>query len=172
VHSASAEQSDGGPAHCTQPRGGFNRRSGAVAWTLALTDTFHSTSRLDVSLLLLPSAKPLKDRARVTLHAFTMETIAEVRLHEAKQVRARQPGVCTNSFGRATLLLPGAPFHPPPSFRRCHDRWRVVLDAAPLRSTAGRDAFLKVLAGGSAVSILRSRIARRTTTNIPHAVDG
>ena len=35
---------------------------------LAPPETFKATNRVDVSLTLLPSAKPLKDRARVHLH--------------------------------------------------------------------------------------------------------
>src|SRR6058998_3853322 len=85
VHSASAEQAMAGQRTALN-LAGVSTDDLARGMTLALTDTFHSTSRLDVSLLLLPSAKPLKDRARVHFHAFTMETIAEVRLHEAKQV--------------------------------------------------------------------------------------
>src|ERR1700757_2956755 len=38
---------------------------------LAPPETFRATARADVSLSLLPSAKPLKDRARVHLHAYT-----------------------------------------------------------------------------------------------------
>src|SRR5208282_1043298 len=45
--------------------------------TLATADTFHSTSRVDTLLSLLPSAKPLKDGARVHFHAYTSETIVE-----------------------------------------------------------------------------------------------
>ena len=43
---------------------------------LAPPSTFHPASRVDVSLTLLPSGKPLKDRARVHLHAYAFETIA------------------------------------------------------------------------------------------------
>jgi hypothetical protein len=49
--------------------------------TLATADTFRSTSRVDVLLSLLPSAKPFKDGARVHFHAYTSETIAEARLY-------------------------------------------------------------------------------------------
>src|SRR6202035_531298 len=38
---------------------------------LAPPSTFQSSSRMDVSLSLLPGAKPLKDRARVHFHAYT-----------------------------------------------------------------------------------------------------
>src|SRR5882724_1315796 len=53
---------------------------------LAPPSTFTSTSRLDVTLTLLSSARPLKDRARVHLHAHTVETIATVSLFGKKQL--------------------------------------------------------------------------------------
>ena len=43
-------------------------------------EEFRSTSRVDVSLTLLPGAKPLKDRGKVHLHFYTTETTAEVVL--------------------------------------------------------------------------------------------
>ncbi len=46
---------------------------------------FQPTQRLTVSLDLLRSAKPLRDGARVHFHAFTAETIAEVKLLGGKQ---------------------------------------------------------------------------------------
>ena len=55
---------------------------------LAPTSTFRSVSRCDVLLSLLPSAKPLKDRARVHLHIHTAETIATVALFDRKQISA------------------------------------------------------------------------------------
>jgi len=77
----------------------------ARGMTLAPPDKFHATSRIDVSLNLLASAKPLKDRARVHLHAFTFETIAEVALYSengaAKQI---QPGA--SAYGQLRLVEP------------------------------------------------------------------
>jgi selenocysteine-specific elongation factor len=160
VHGASAEQARAGQRTALN-LAGISTDDLARGMTLALTDNFHSTSRLDVSLSMLPSAKPLKDRARVHLHAFTMETIAEVRLHEAKQVAPGGHGYAQLRLAEPTLLLPGDRFILRQFSPVVTIGGGVVLDAAPLRSTAGRDAFLKVLTGGSAVSILRSRIARR-----------
>ena len=54
---------------------------------LAPPDTFRATQRADVSLSLLPSAKPLKDRARVHLHAYTLEMVAEVALYGEKAIK-------------------------------------------------------------------------------------
>ena len=72
----------------------------ARGMTLAPPATFHSTSRLDVSLSLLPSARPLKDRARVHLHAYTYETIATVALFGDETIEAGRRSIC------ATTVLP------------------------------------------------------------------
>ena len=47
---------------------------------LVPTGLFRASQRLDVEINLLASARPLKDRARVHLHAYTAETVAEVVL--------------------------------------------------------------------------------------------
>ena len=55
--------------------------------TLAPPATFEATRRADVRLRLLSSApRPLKDRARVHFHSYTMETVAEIVLHERKEL--------------------------------------------------------------------------------------
>ncbi|MGA2020522.1 MAG: EF-Tu/IF-2/RF-3 family GTPase, partial [Candidatus Sulfotelmatobacter sp.] len=54
--------------------------------TLVPPATFEKTRRADVLLRLLASAtRPLKDRSRVHLHAYTMETVAEIVLFEGKE---------------------------------------------------------------------------------------
>src|SRR5271163_1283650 len=74
--------------------------------TLATADTFRSTSRVDVQLSLLPSAKPLKDGARVHFHAYTSEAVAEVRLYGVKQLKAGEDGFAQFTFAEPMLLLP------------------------------------------------------------------
>jgi len=77
---------------------------------LAPPDTFRTTDRLDVSLALLPSARPLKDRSRVHLHTYTSETIAEVRLYEHKQLDPGQSGYAQLRTNDRLLVLPGDRF--------------------------------------------------------------
>src|SRR5581483_11745154 len=77
---------------------------------LAPPDTFRTTDRLDVSLALLPSARPLKDRSRVHLHTYTSETIAEVRLYEHKQLDPGQSGYAQLRTNDRLLVLPGDGF--------------------------------------------------------------
>jgi selenocysteine-specific elongation factor len=54
---------------------------------------FRPTRRVSVKLNLLPSAKLLRDGARVHLHAFTAETIAKVSVLGAKHLQPGQTGL-------------------------------------------------------------------------------
>src|SRR6266481_8882809 len=69
---------------------GLSTEELARGMTLATAGTFRFTSRVDALLSLLPSAKPFKDGARVHFHAYTTETIAEARLHRAKEHGTKQ----------------------------------------------------------------------------------
>ncbi len=70
---------------------------------LAPPGTFQATDRMDCSLQLLLSARPLRNRARVHFHCWAGETVAEVVLLEGKeldpgggayaQLRLAEPGV-------------------------------------------------------------------------------
>ena len=165
VHGASAEQAMAGQRTALN-LAGVSTDDLARGMTLALPDTFHSTSRLDVSLSMLPSAKPLKDRARVHLHAFTMETIAEVRLHEAKQVAPGGHGYAQLRLAEPPLLLPGDRFILRQFSPVVTIGGGVVLDAAPLPKTKSVQDFLELLERGSEKTILEARIGRRG----PHGV--
>ncbi len=83
---------------------------------LATADIFVPTSRLDVSLSLLPSAKPLKDRARVHFHAYTSETIATVVLGDGKAVRTRRDCVRATLSDKAGLAVAQRSIYSPPVF--------------------------------------------------------
>jgi selenocysteine-specific elongation factor len=77
---------------------------------LAPSDTFRATKKIDVSLSLLSSAKPLKDRARVHLHAYTSETIAEVALYDRKVIKPCETAFAQLRMADPALLLPGDRF--------------------------------------------------------------
>jgi selenocysteine-specific elongation factor len=146
----------------------------ARGMTLAPPATFQSTRRVDVQLRLLPSAPhPLKDRARVHFHSYTMETVAEVVLSRpnvpdpahARTARPQlQPG--QTAFARlklpeAALLLPGDRFIIRQFSPVVTIGGGVVLDAAPLLRMPGQSEFLQALADGTPETILQARIARR-----------
>jgi selenocysteine-specific elongation factor len=131
--------------------------------TLAPPDTFKSTRRVDVSLSLLPSAKPLKDRARVHLHAYTSETVAEVALYTDKVVRPGTTAHAQLRLQEPALLLPGDRFILRQFSPVITIGGGAVLDATPL-PRAKKDIvvpFLQVLAGGKLETVLKARIARR-----------
>ena len=91
VHGQAAEQAVAGQRTALN-LAGVTTQEMARGMVLAPPSTFHATSRLDVSLTLLPSAKPLKDRARVHLHAYTFETIATVVLFSEIRTKANFAG--------------------------------------------------------------------------------
>ncbi|HLW53884.1 MAG TPA: selenocysteine-specific translation elongation factor [Candidatus Angelobacter sp.] len=135
----------------------------ARGMTLSSPGVLESTQRIDVRLSLLKDSRPLKNRSRVHLHAFTSETIAEVVLHEQTELR---PG--TSAFAQLrtvdpVLLLPGdrailRQFSPVVTIGGA-----FVLDAFPLpRQKPGeRVSFLKTLGEGTREQTLLARIARR-----------
>jgi selenocysteine-specific elongation factor len=130
---------------------------------LAPAEAFQSTKRVDVSLSLLPSAKPLKERARVHLHAYTSETIAEVRLYDQKQVAPGESAYAQLRMDDPALLLPGDRFILRQFSPVVTIGGGTVLDAAPALK-AKKEALgplLKLLAKGDPEESLRARIARR-----------
>lgn len=77
---------------------------------LAEPGRFEPTSRLDVRLMLLPSAKRLKDRARVHFHHGSSETIAEIHLLSGKELTPGSSGLARLRLAGMTLALPGDRF--------------------------------------------------------------
>ena len=130
---------------------------------LAPPDTFRATRRVEVSLSLLPSVKPLKDRARVHLHAYTSETIAEVRLYEDRVLKPGGSAYAQLRMAEAELLLPGDRFIVRQFSPVVTVGGGVVLDAMPLVRTRKAVALpsLRILNSGQRESAVRSRIARR-----------
>ncbi len=132
--------------------------------TLATADTFHSTSRVDTLLSLLPAAKPLKDGARVHFHAYTTETIAEARLYATKQLKPGDEAYAQLRFAEPMLLLPGDRFIVRQFSPVVTIGGGVVLDASPAAGKQRAEdatAFLKVMRDGSPEQVLAARVARR-----------
>jgi selenocysteine-specific elongation factor len=167
VHGAAADQAMAGQRTALN-LAGISTDDLSRGMTLAAPDTFQSTSRLDVSLSLLPSAKPLKDLARVHFHAFTMEAIAEVRLHGAKQIAPGGQGYAQLRLAEPTLLLPGDRFILRQFSPVVTIGGGVVLDAAPMpkMKTKHVQEFLTLLEHDPAEAMLDARIARRG----PHGI--
>jgi selenocysteine-specific elongation factor len=137
----------------------------ARGMTLAAPDLLEPTQRFEVELSLLKDAKPLKDRARVHLHAFTSETIAEVSLHEGAELKPGATALAQLRSEDPLLLLPGdrvilRQFSPVITIGGAR-----VLDAFPLsRQKQKKDArikFLQMLVADDLTERLLARIARR-----------
>lgn len=132
----------------------------ARGMTLAPPDTFRSTNRIDVSLSLLPSVKPLKDRARVHLHAYTSETIADVALAGEKVLKPGETTYARLRSAEPVLLLPGDRFIVRQFSPVVTIGGGVVLDASPLTRSLRKDSNLEALASGDRKAVAQARVAR------------
>jgi selenocysteine-specific elongation factor len=144
----------------------------ARGMTLGPPENFHPTARADISLSLLKNARPLRDRARVHLHTYTAETIAEVIIYGRKQLAPGQDGYAQLRIAEPMLLLPGDRFILRQFSPVVTIGGGVVLDAAPLtKKTAPeqRLEFLQKIAKDSREEILAARISRRQTAGLPLA---
>jgi len=144
--------------------GGVTKEELARGMMLAPPATIHTTNRLDGSLALLPSARPLKDRARVHLHAYTAETIAEVVLYGAKQLAPGQSGFAQLRTAEPMLLLPGDRFILRQFSPVVTIGGGTVLDAAPVAGKGAKakaEALLPLMAEGTAAEVLTARVVRR-----------
>jgi len=77
---------------------------------LAAPGLFQATSCLDCALNLLPSARPMKNRARVHFHSGTAETVAEVVLLDSKELPPGRQGYAQLKLASPGLFLPGDRF--------------------------------------------------------------
>lgn len=174
VHGAAAEQAIAGQRTALN-LAGVEIAELARGMMLTPPGMFRSTKRVSVTLDLLRSAKPLRDRARVHLHTFTAETIAEVSLLGAKQLQPGESGLGRLKLDDPLLLLPGDRFiirQFSPVITLGGGR---VLDAAeePRRMKASmRLAFLQTIANAEVETALKLRVARRAEAGltISHAV--
>ena len=130
---------------------------------LASTDLLQTSSRIDVKLSLLPSAKALKHGARVHLHAFASETIATVNLYEDKQLKPGAKAFAQLRLSDPLLVVPGDRFIIRQFSPVVTIGGGVVLDVAPIQKMplGARFEFLKTQAVGGPKAKLLARIARR-----------
>jgi selenocysteine-specific elongation factor len=135
--------------------------------TLIVPATLAPTHRFEAWLELSADAKPLKDRARVHLHAFTAEVIAEVALHGMKELKAGAQGFAQLRIAKEDepmLLVPGDRF----IMRQFSPVITIgggrVLDAHPHNKRLSGEPlqqFLTTLRDGTPAEQLFARIRRR-----------
>ncbi|MFI5114439.1 MAG: selenocysteine-specific translation elongation factor [Terriglobales bacterium] len=174
VHGSAAEQAAAGQRTALN-LAGISTEDLARGMMLAPAETFSSTSRVDAIVSLLFTAKPLKDGARVHFHAHTMETIAEVRLYGAKQLRPGEEAYAQLRLAGPALLLPGDHFILRQFSPVVTIGGGVVLENAPPAKIAGREqyaGFLRVLSGDDRGARLLARVTARGTRGltIPEAI--
>ncbi len=125
---------------------------------------FRPTRRVSVKLNLLPSAKTLRDGARVHLHVFTAETVAEVQLLGTKQLKPGESGLARLKLDEAVMLLPGDHFIVRQFSPVITIGGGVVLDALePGRRTRAEDrlSFVRAVESADAAGVLSARVGRR-----------
>ena len=168
VHGAAAEKAIAGQRTALN-LAGVEVSELARGMMLTPAGLFRPTTQVSVDLNLLLSAKPLRDRARVHLHAFTAETIAEVSLLEGKQLKPGQSGLARLKLDAPLLLLPGDRFIVRQFSPVITIGGGVVLDGAePARRVKAdeRLAFVKTVAVADLGTVLLARVERRGTAGL------
>jgi selenocysteine-specific elongation factor len=163
VHGAAAEQAIAGQRTALNLAGTATDNL-ARGMTLMHHGVFHTTLRANVQLSLLPSAKPLRDRARVHLHVHTSETIAEVAVFGGKPLQPGQSGFAQLRFREPLLVLPGDRFIIRQFSPVVTIGGGAVIDAAPPVKGVSADQtvrFLETVSRGTPPEMLAARVARR-----------
>ena len=162
VHGAAADEAVAGERTALN-LAGVEKQDVERGMVLAASGRLETSSRMDVKLSLLSSAKALKSGARVHLHAFTSEVIATVNLLDGKQL---QPGGETFAQLRLSaplLLVPGDRFIVRQFSPVVTIGGGVVLDTFPGKKFPGTAHLdlLKALNSDESTKALLARIARR-----------
>lgn len=144
VHGKSAEHAVAGQRTALNLAGASTEEL-SRGMMLAPVSTFQATSRVDVELSLLPSAKPLKDRARVHFHSYTSETIASVVLYGKKQVNPGESAFAQLRLSEATLLWPGDRFIIRQFSPVITSGGGVVVENAPAKKVKNRGEYAQLL---------------------------
>ena len=130
---------------------------------LATPGKFRKTRRLDVRLELLPSVRKMKQGARVHFHAGTVETIAEVSFHGAKELLPSGSAFANLKLQDEILVLPGDRFIVRQFSPVLTIGGGAVLDPLarrPMLRDTGRVKFLEALEGGNHEEILAAMTER------------
>ena len=144
VHGKSAERAVAGQRTALNLAGASTEEL-SRGMMVAPVSTFQATARVDVELSLLPSAKALKDRARVHFHSYTSETIASVVLYGKKQVSPGESAFAQLRLSEATQLLPGDRFIIRQFSPVITSGGGVVIDNAPPKRVKNTGEYVQLL---------------------------
>jgi selenocysteine-specific elongation factor len=172
LHGGSSDRAEAGQRTALNLAGATTEEL-ARGMALAPPGLLRATKTLDVSLSLLSTAKPLKNRARVHLHAFASETIAEVVLYGDETLRPGSDGFAQLRLEEPVLLLPGDRFILRQFSPVVTIGGGAVIDAAPLPRSQTRKlkpqaviGAIRELQSGTREAVLFARIARRGTEGL------
>ena len=136
----------------------------ARGMVLTAPGLFRASQRLTVRVDVLGSAKPLRDGARVHLHAFAAETVAEVKLLEGKLIKAGEAGYARLKLDEPLLVFPEDRFiirQFSPVITIGGGQVLDVHEPAHRMKASERLAFVRELASASPEKTLLARVARR-----------
>jgi selenocysteine-specific elongation factor len=173
VHGAAAEKAVAGERTALN-LAGVEKQELERGMVLASPGLLQTSSRMDVNLSLLASAKALRHGARVHLHAFASETIATVNLYEEKQLKPGAEAFAQLRLSAPLLLVTGDRFIMRQFSPVVTIGGGIVLDVTPVQKMplAARLEFLKIQDSGAPKAALLARIARRDEQGLalPQAV--
>ena len=124
---------------------------------LAPPGIFTSTKRVDARITLLPSARPLRNRARVHFHEGAAETIAEVVVLDRTELAPGESALVQMRLDDEILLLPGDRFILRQFSPVVTIGGGVVVDARPARhkrNDPAAQAFLQRIERGNHEQVL------------------
>jgi len=136
---------------------------------LTVPETLAVAAKFDAKISLLKDARSLKHRARVHLHSFTAETIAEVLLFEGKECAPGSDTYVHLKLAEPILILPGDRFIIRQFSPVVTIGGGVALDIFPWakkQTPAQRAEFLKLMESGSQEETLLARVARKTSRGL------
>jgi selenocysteine-specific elongation factor len=160
VHNAPAEVAVAGQRTALN-LAGIEAKEIIRGMVLAAPGLFEPTALLDCRLNLLPTARPLKNRAKVHFHCGTAEMMAEVVLLQAKELKPGHSAFAQLRLAEAGLFMPEDRFIIRQFSPVATIGGGVVLDNRPLRHRLGDPSvseFLTVLEQGDPESCLESLV--------------
>ena len=163
VHGAAAEKAVAGERTALN-LAGVEKQELERGMVLASPGLLQTSSRVDVKLSLLPSAKTLKTGSRVHLHAFSSEAIATVSLYEDKQLKPGGDAYAQLRLSAPLLLLPGDRFIIRQFSPVVTIGGGVVLENDPpvrVKNVEIHSDFLGSLTDDSSRAVLRARVFAR-----------
>jgi selenocysteine-specific elongation factor len=162
VHNQPAERAFAGQRTALN-LAGVEARELERGMTLSLPGMFAPTDRLDGSLALLPTARPLRTRTPVHFHCGTAETVAEAVLLEGKELRPGGQTYVQLRLSNPGLYLPGDRFIIRQFSPLVTIGGGTVLDSMPEKhhaADAGLLEYLRTLASGDVTGRVAATVER------------